>query len=144
MIACSFFGFYCLNNTLSAICNTEIKATVAQDLQAEEFDNSFTNKKRSTAKVCQSPKGEGSDNSNGDKNDDSNEDSSYNNNDDNENDNNKEDEDDNNNNTSILADKINKLAVELETSKIGGTKNCANQTVLMKPVVYSWLDETGS
>ena len=135
--------FICLNNTLSAICNTKIKATVAQDLQAEEFNNTFANKKHSTTKVCQGQKGERSDASISDKNNNSNEDSSYNNNDDNENDDNKEDKD-NNNNTSILADEINKLAVELETSKIGGTKNCANQKVLMKPVVYSWLDETGS
>ena len=35
--------FIFLNNTLSAICNTEIKATVAQELQAEEFNNTFTN-----------------------------------------------------------------------------------------------------
>ena len=81
--------FICLNNTLSAICNTEIKATVAQELQAKEFNNTFTNKTCSTTKICQGQKGEGSDNSISDKNDDSNKDSSYNN----DNDNKKDDDD---------------------------------------------------
>jgi hypothetical protein len=128
--------FICLNNTLSAICNTEIKATVAQELPAEEFDDTFTRKKHNITKICQGQKEEGGDNSKSNNIYDSNKDLSYKNN------NNKEG-DNNNNNTSILVDKINKLAVKLETSKIGGTKNCVNLAVLMKPVVYSWLDETG-
>ena len=129
--------FICLNNTLSAICNTEIKATVAQELPAEEFDNTFTSKKLSITKVCQGQKEEGGDDRNIDNIYNSNKDLTYKNNNNEEGDNNN-----NNSNTSILADKINKLAVELETSKIGGTKNCVNQALLMKSVVYSWLDET--